>query len=183
MDVTLSFYKPEHADRLNGFVLSEEDKMFSALPKDVLPQALVIRDRYPTVILKEDSPVGFFILHTSKETIAPYSNNVSAILLSALSLHASQQGKGYAKQAMPQLPAFIANYFPWCDEIVLAVNHPIIVHRTCTGLPVLLIKGGAGSARSANSTFCIIFCESVSLFIFSLPIFLETYIQKPIYFK
>lgn len=123
MDVTLSFYKPEHADRLNGFVLSEEDKMFSALPKDVLPQALVIRDRYPTVILKEDSPVGFFILHTSKETIAPYSNNVSAILLSALSLHASQQGKGYAKQAMPQLPAFIANYFPWCDEIVLAVNH------------------------------------------------------------
>lgn len=123
MDVTLSFYKPEHADGLNGFVLSEEDKMFSALPKDVLPQALVIRDRYPTVILKEDSPVGFFILHTSKETIAPYSNNVSAILLSALSLHAPQQGKGYAKQAMLQLPAFVANYFPWCDEIVLAVNH------------------------------------------------------------
>ena len=32
-------------------------------------------------------------------------------------------GKGYAKQAMLQLPAFVANYFPWCDEIVLAVNH------------------------------------------------------------
>lgn len=26
MDVALSFYKPEHADGLNGFVLSEEDK-------------------------------------------------------------------------------------------------------------------------------------------------------------
>lgn len=93
MDVALSFYKPEHADGLNGFVLSEEDKKFTALPKDVLPQALVIRDRYPTVILKEDRPVGFFILHTSKETIAPYSNNVSAILLSALSLHAPYQEK------------------------------------------------------------------------------------------
>lgn len=123
MVAALSFYKPEHADGLNGFVLSEEDKMFTALPKDVLPQALVIRERYPTVILKEDTPVGFFILHTSKETIAPYSNSVSAILLSALSIDARQQGKGYAKQAMLQLPAFAANYFPWCDEIVLAVNH------------------------------------------------------------
>ncbi|MEW4025045.1 MULTISPECIES: GNAT family N-acetyltransferase [Bacillus] len=123
MVAALSFYKPEHADGLNGFVLSEEDKMFTALPKDVLPQALVIRERYPTVVLKEDTPVGFFILHTSKETIAPYSNSVSAILLSALSIDARQQGKGYAKQAMLQLPAFAASYFPWCDEIVLAVNH------------------------------------------------------------
>ncbi len=30
MDVALSFYKPEHADGLNGFVLSEEDKKFTA---------------------------------------------------------------------------------------------------------------------------------------------------------
>lgn len=123
MDVTLSFYKPEHLDALNGFDLHEEDKKFSALPQDILTQAIIIRDRYPTVILNGGRPVGFFILHTSKETISPYSNNAFAILLSALSLHAPHQGKGYAKQAMLQLPDFVKSYFPWCDEIVLAVNH------------------------------------------------------------
>ncbi len=69
MDVALSFYKPEHADGLNGFVLSEEDKKFTALPIDVLPQALVIRDRYPTVILKEDRPVGFLFYIPQKKPL------------------------------------------------------------------------------------------------------------------
>ncbi|MBJ7897662.1 GNAT family N-acetyltransferase [Bacillus atrophaeus] len=122
-DVSLSLYKPEHLSELADFELKETDKRFTALPKDVLTQAITIQDRYPVVILKEDLPVGFFILHISKETIAPYSNNPYAILLSALSINSVHHGKGYAKQAMLQLPAFVSAYFPWSDEILLAVNH------------------------------------------------------------
>ncbi|MCY9376868.1 GNAT family N-acetyltransferase [Bacillus sp. T17B1] len=121
-DISLSFYKPEHLPELQSFTLKNDDKRFTSLPKEVLTQALSIRDRYPVVILKDDLPVGFFILHTSKETLAPYSNNPFALLLSSLSIHAVHQGKGYAKKAMFQLPSFVSSYFPWCDEIILAVN-------------------------------------------------------------
>ncbi|NTU27683.1 GNAT family N-acetyltransferase [Bacillus tequilensis] len=122
-DISLSFYKPEHLPELQSFTLNNDDKRFTALPKEVLTQALGVQDRYPVVILKNDLPVGFFILHTSRETLAPYSNNPFALLLSSLSLNAVHHGKGYAKKAMLQLPAFVGGYFPWCDEIILAVNH------------------------------------------------------------
>ncbi|MEC1550337.1 GNAT family N-acetyltransferase [Bacillus rugosus] len=123
LDISLSFYKPEHLPELQSFTLNNDDKRFTSLPKEVLTQALSIRDRYPVIILKDDLPVGFFILHTSKETLAPYSNNPFALLLSSLSLNAVHHGKGYAKKAMLQLPSFVSGYFQWCDEIILAVNH------------------------------------------------------------
>lgn len=122
-DISLSFYKPEHLPELYAFTLHDDDKRFTALPKEVLTQALSIQERYPVVILKGDLPIGFFILHTSKEIIAPYSNNPFALLLSSLSLNSAHHGQGYAKKAMLQLPSFVNGYFPWCDEIILAVNH------------------------------------------------------------
>lgn len=60
MDVALSFYKPEHADGLNGFVLSEEDKKFTALPIDVLPQALIMPGSLPDSHFKRRPPRRFF---------------------------------------------------------------------------------------------------------------------------
>ncbi|MGM0951052.1 MAG: GNAT family N-acetyltransferase [Bacillota bacterium] len=122
-DISLSFYKPEHSPELQSFTLNNDDKRFTSLPKEVLTQALGIQDRYPAVILNDNLPVGFFILHTSKETLAPYTSNPFALLLSSLSLNAEHHGKGYAKKAMLQLPSFVSSYFPWCDEIILAVNH------------------------------------------------------------
>ncbi|WIL34380.1 GNAT family N-acetyltransferase [Bacillus stercoris] len=122
-DISLSFYKPEHLPELQSFTLTNDDKRFTSLPKEVLSQALGIQDRYPVVILKDDLPVGFFILHASRETLASYSNNPFALLLSSLSLNAVHHGKGYAKKAMLLLPSFVSGYFPWCDEIILAVNH------------------------------------------------------------
>ncbi|AGA22188.1 Hypothetical protein YbbJ [Bacillus subtilis subsp. subtilis str. BSP1] len=105
-DISLSFYKPEHLPELQSFTLTNDDKRFTSLPKEMLSQALGIQDRYPVVILKDDLPVGFFILHASKETLASYSNNPFALLLSSLSLNAVHHGKGYAKKAMLLLPAF-----------------------------------------------------------------------------
>lgn len=103
-DISLSFYKPEHLPELQSFTLNNDDKRFTSLPKEVLTQALGIQDRYPVVILKDDLPVGFFILHTSKETLAPYSNNPFALLLSSLSLNAMHHGKGYAKKQCFSFP-------------------------------------------------------------------------------
>ncbi|MEC1652532.1 GNAT family N-acetyltransferase [Bacillus vallismortis] len=123
LDISLSFYKPEHLQELQSFTLNNDDKRFTSLPNEVLTQTLGVKDRYPVVILKNDLPVGFFILYTSKETLAPYTNNPFALLLSSLSVNAAHHGKGYAKKAMLQLPSFVSGYFPWCDEIILAVNY------------------------------------------------------------
>ncbi len=110
-DISLSFYKPEHLPELQSFTLTNDDKRFTSLPKEVLSQALGIQDRYPVVILKDDLPVGFFILHASKETLASYSNNPFALLLSSLSLNAVHHGKGYAKKAMLLLSRFCERIF------------------------------------------------------------------------
>ena len=74
------------------------------------------------VILSEDEPVGFFLLH-STERVKEYSDNAKAMLLTALSINHLKQGKGYAKQGMLLLSDFVKTEFPDCDEIVLVVNH------------------------------------------------------------
>ena len=69
-DISLSFYKPEHLPELQSFTLTNDDKRFTSLPKEVLSQALGIQDRYPVVILKDDLPVGFFIyMHQKKRLL------------------------------------------------------------------------------------------------------------------
>ena len=44
------------------------------------------------------------------------------MLLSALSINHTEQGKGYAKQGMTLLVEFVKVEFPNCDEIVLVVD-------------------------------------------------------------
>ena len=44
-DISLSFYKPEHLPELQSFTLTNDDKRFTSLPKEVLSQALGIQDR------------------------------------------------------------------------------------------------------------------------------------------
>lgn len=69
-DISLSFYKPEHLPELQSFTLTNDDKRFTSLPKEVLSQALGIQDRYPVVILKDDLPVGFsFYMHQKKRLL------------------------------------------------------------------------------------------------------------------
>lgn len=116
-DISLSFYKPEHLPELQSFTLTNDDKRFTSLPKEVLSQALGIQDRYPVVILKDDLPVGFFILHASKETLASYSNNPFALLLSSLSLNSASR-----KRLCEKSHAFASRF---CERIFSMVrrNH------------------------------------------------------------
>ena len=73
------------------------------------------------VIVHNEKPVGFFVLHKTYRVKA-YSSNPQAMLLTALSINRIHQGKGYAKEAMVLLKAFMNEEFPYCNEVVLAVN-------------------------------------------------------------
>lgn len=74
------------------------------------------------MILSDDVPVGFFVLHAT-DRVKEYSSNPQAMLLTALSIDHQQQGKGYAKMAMFALADFVKQEFKECNEVVLVVNH------------------------------------------------------------
>ncbi|MFJ7954446.1 GNAT family N-acetyltransferase [Lysinibacillus sp. NPDC096418] len=116
--VELKHFSNKYMNELNSFVLTEEQKQFSALPSKFEE---VNEGQYRIVILSDNTPVGFFLLN-SNERVKKYSNNLNALLLTALSINLTEQGKGYAKQGMALLVEFIKTEFPNCDEIVLVVD-------------------------------------------------------------
>lgn len=117
--VELKHFSNEYLDVLNSFELPEEQVQFTALPNKILEAT---EGQHRIVILSENEPVGFFLLH-STERVKEYSDNSKAMLLTALSVNYAKQGKGYAKQGMLLLSDFVKSEFPNCDEIVLVVNH------------------------------------------------------------
>lgn len=120
-EVQLSLYKEAFNEALSQFYLPDEQLQFTALPNWVLDESLRDPDRYPVVILVDQTPVGFFVLHKG-EGIAEYSDSPSTLLLRAFSVTEAHQGKGYAKKAMLSLPGFVAEHLPGIDEIILVVN-------------------------------------------------------------
>jgi RimJ/RimL family protein N-acetyltransferase len=117
--VELKHFSNEYLEVLNSFELPEDQTQFTALPSKILE---VTEGQHRIVILSENEPVGFFLLHSTKR-VKEYSDNPNAMLLTALSVNHEKQGKGYAKQGMLLLTDFVKSEFPNCDEIVLAVNH------------------------------------------------------------
>jgi RimJ/RimL family protein N-acetyltransferase len=120
-NVALTFFEEIHREALNAFYLVEDQKKFTALPSDALKQCEEDPSRNPVVITESDVPVGFFVLHAG-ENIRDFTANPLAMVIRALSINQSEQGKGYAKEAMLQLPAFVSNHFPEVNELILSVN-------------------------------------------------------------
>ncbi|MBP2076385.1 GNAT family N-acetyltransferase [Oceanobacillus polygoni] len=117
--IELRHFSNEHVDLLHSFELPKDQVQFTSLPINFVD---VSEGQHRIVILNHNEPVGFFILH-STDRVKAYSNNQYAMLLTSFSINHSQQGKGYAKQAMNLLKQFVSAEFPNCNEIILAVNH------------------------------------------------------------
>ncbi|SHS11412.1 ribosomal-protein-alanine acetyltransferase [Mycobacteroides abscessus subsp. abscessus] len=118
-NISLDLFQLKYKERLFSFELPNDQVKFTALPSHVLE---VQEGQFPIVIVEDDVPVGFFILHSTSR-VKEYSNNRNAMLLTAFSIDYSKQGRGYAKQGLLLLKKYIQNQFPSCDEIVLGVNH------------------------------------------------------------
>jgi RimJ/RimL family protein N-acetyltransferase len=120
-NITLTFFEEEHREALYGFYLPEDQEKFTAMPNDALNKCVEDPGRKPVVITASDQTVGFFVLHTG-EHIKDFTSNSNAMVIRALSINHPEQGKGYAKEAMMQLPAFVSSNFPRINELILAVN-------------------------------------------------------------
>lgn len=117
--IELVHFSEDYVDVLHDFDLPKEQSQFTALPKEI---SIEMVGQYPIVILSDNVPVGFFVLHAT-ERVKEYSSNPNAMLLTALSIDHKQQGKGYAKKGMLVLSDFIKREFKECNEVVLVVNH------------------------------------------------------------
>jgi RimJ/RimL family protein N-acetyltransferase len=118
---TLTFFNEIHRDALNAFYLPQEQEKFTAMPSDALKKCEKDRGRHPVVIEANGKTVGFVVLHQG-ENIQDFTANPNAMVIRALSINHSEQGKGYAKDAMLQLPLFVSKHFPEVNELILAVN-------------------------------------------------------------
>lgn len=118
--IKLDKYKPVFLKALLEFELPTEKAQYTALPTVILEK--LTDSQYPVVILSNDKPIGFFLLQ-STDRVKEYTDNPRALLLTALSIDNSQQGKGFAKDAMNLIKQFVNQELPEYDEIILAVNH------------------------------------------------------------
>ncbi|MCW4643340.1 GNAT family protein [Bacillus safensis] len=125
-NISLAHFSETYIEDLKSFDLDKEQAKFTALPSEYFE---FTEGQYRIVILNEKEPVGFFVLNAT-DRVKDYSNNPNALLLTSLSIHQTQQRKGYAKQAMSLLKQFVTFEFPTYNEIVLAVNHQNIPAQT-----------------------------------------------------
>ncbi|TFE19495.1 GNAT family N-acetyltransferase [Cohnella luojiensis] len=146
MTCRLAFFIQEWESKIRNFTLEESQMGFVFLPSKAL-DFFKEENCFPVVILFEDEPVGFFVLHNSGE-IYDFTENVNSIFLRAFSIDRKNQGKGYAKLAMNSLPKFIQLYFPQVDEIVLTVNENNLAAKRLYEKSGFLYKGKNKLGRS-----------------------------------
>ncbi|WP_215142849.1 GNAT family N-acetyltransferase [Exiguobacterium qingdaonense] len=118
MEITLEYRNDTHQSILDTFTLPTDQEKYTTLPKDMddpLPDGV-----HPIVVV-EQKPVGMFLLHDN-ERVASYTTESNALLFSAFAINYTDQGKGYAKAALQELPMFVKQHFPHIREVVLSVN-------------------------------------------------------------
>ncbi|MFP7300389.1 GNAT family N-acetyltransferase [Neobacillus niacini] len=117
----LYFYEDRFYKAIQNYSLTEDQLRFTGQPKDCIELSKEDSDRFSILAMEEDQLVTFFDLHKN-EGVKPYSTNHYSILLRAFSTDSRNQGRGYAKQALMLLTAFVKQNFSGINEIVLAVN-------------------------------------------------------------
>lgn len=117
----LAMYDERFKEVVDTYELTEEYLYYTGHPIDCIKLTQQDSSRFSILAMNEEQLVTFFDLHKD-EGVKPYSTNEKAILLRAFSTDSRYQGKGYAKQALQLLPAFVQANFHEINEIVLAVN-------------------------------------------------------------
>jgi RimJ/RimL family protein N-acetyltransferase len=147
LNCRLAFYTPEWDSKIRNFTLDEVQKSFVFLPSAAIDWSIQDNNCFPVVILVENEPVGFFVLHHSEE-IQTFTENANAIFLRAFSIDRMHQRKGYAGLAMNYLPEFVLIHFPQLVEIVLTVNENNLPARRLYEKSGFLYKGKNKIGRS-----------------------------------
>ena len=159
--VSLEFYIPQFKNALLKYDLLEEQRRFTAFPEDAIEKCKEDPERHPVVILYDNQPAGFFVLH-GRSGVMDYSDNQNAMLLRAYSINLSFQGKGIASKSILLLKHFVKEHFTQVDEIILAVNHSNIMAQNVYKKGGFIDLGKRAMGREGEMYIYHLFLNGVS---------------------
>lgn len=121
-DITIHLYEEQYRDALYAFKLSERQRIYSSLPKEVLDDALNDPNREANVVLnKGGDVVGFFVLHQHYQHEG-YDTPEEVVYIRSLSINEHFQGHGYGTKIMMNLPEYVQSVFPDFGHLFLVVD-------------------------------------------------------------
>ncbi|NJH82427.1 GNAT family N-acetyltransferase [Staphylococcus hyicus] len=121
-DITIHLYEEQYRDALYAFKLSERQRIYSSLPKEVLDDALNDSNREANVVLNKDGDVvGFFVLHQHYQHEG-YDTPEEVVYIRSLSINEHFQGHGYGTKIMMNLPEYVQSVFPDFGHLFLVVD-------------------------------------------------------------
>ena len=106
-DITIQLFEEQYRDALYHFKLSERQRIYSSLPKEVLDDALEDKNREANIVLNDQNEViGFFVLHQHYQHEG-YDTPKEVIYVRSLSINEAYQGHGYGTKMMMTLPEYV----------------------------------------------------------------------------
>lgn len=120
MSCSLALYRPEWESQIRKFTLKDNQIKYVFSPNaalDFFQGESITR----VVIVSKGEPVGFFILHHTKD-VNKFTKNESAVFLRSFSINVMHQGKGYATTALKLLPKFVQENLDYINEVILTVH-------------------------------------------------------------
>lgn len=121
-DITIHLFEEQYRDALYQFKLSERQRIYSSLPKEVLDDALEDPNRVANVVLNEkEEIIGFFVLHQHYQHEG-YDTPEEVVYIRSLSINEAYQGHGYGTKIMMNLPEYVQTVFPDFGHLYLVVD-------------------------------------------------------------
>jgi RimJ/RimL family protein N-acetyltransferase len=121
LECRLELYNSEWESKVRGLELEDAQKDFVFSPSAALDFFKLGNSCFAVIIFHKEEPIGFFILHRSKEA-QEYTNNLNTIFLRSFSIDRNHQSQGFGSAAMGILPQFIRENVPEIEEIILTVH-------------------------------------------------------------
>ncbi|MCD9072136.1 GNAT family N-acetyltransferase [Staphylococcus chromogenes] len=121
-DITIHLFEEQYRDALYQFKLSERQRIYSSLPKEVLDDALEDLNRVANVVFNEKGEIiGFFVLHQHYQHEG-YDTPEEVVYIRSLSINEAYQGHGYGTKIMMNLPEYVQTVFPDFSHLYLVVD-------------------------------------------------------------
>lgn len=121
-DITIHLFEEQYRDALYQFKLSERQRIYSSLPKEVLDDALEDPNRVANVVFNEkEEIIGFFVLHQHYQHEG-YDTPEEVVYIRSLSINEAYQGHGYGTKIMMNLPEYVQSVFPDFSHLYLVVD-------------------------------------------------------------
>ncbi|MDT0701289.1 GNAT family N-acetyltransferase [Staphylococcus chromogenes] len=121
-DITILLFEEQYRDALYQFKLSERQRIYSSLPKEVLDDALEDPNRVANVVFNEkEEIIGFFVLHQHYQHEG-YDTPEEVVYIRSLSINEAYQGHGYGTKIMMNLPEYVQTVFPDFSHLYLVVD-------------------------------------------------------------